>query len=48
MDWEGSELSEDEEGQLEVIRALPLKDRDVTELLSVSSLREFGLWDLIP
>ncbi|PQQ05383.1 hypothetical protein Pyn_00889 [Prunus yedoensis var. nudiflora] len=48
VDWEGGDLSEDEEGQLEVIRALLLKDRDVTELLLVSSLRESGLRDLIP
>ncbi|PQQ16699.1 hypothetical protein Pyn_35197 [Prunus yedoensis var. nudiflora] len=48
VDWEGGELSEDEEGQLEVIHALPPKDRDATKLLSASFLRESGLLDLIP
>lgn len=48
VDWEGGELSEDEEGQVEVIRALPPKDRDAPELLSVGSLRESGMLDPIP
>ncbi|PQQ03174.1 hypothetical protein Pyn_39278 [Prunus yedoensis var. nudiflora] len=48
VDWEGSELSEDEEGQLEVIRALPPKDHNATKLLLASFLRESGLLDLIP
>lgn len=48
VDWEVGELSEDEEGQLEVVWALPPKERDTTELLSETSLKESGLWDPIP
>ncbi|CAL9002350.1 unnamed protein product [Prunus brigantina] len=47
MDWESGELSEDEEGQLEVIRALEASARDATELLSHSSLSASGLLDPI-
>ncbi|CAL9022417.1 unnamed protein product, partial [Prunus brigantina] len=39
------ELTEDEEGQLEVIRALEASARDATELLSHSSLSASGLLD---
>ncbi|CAL9025158.1 unnamed protein product [Prunus brigantina] len=41
----GGELTEDEEGQLEVIRALEASARDATELLSHSSLSASGLLD---
>ncbi|CAL9006366.1 unnamed protein product [Prunus brigantina] len=47
VDWESGELSEDEEGQLEVIRALEASARDATELLSHSSLSASGLLDPI-
>ncbi|CAL8168123.1 unnamed protein product [Prunus armeniaca] len=43
VDWESGELSEGEEGQLEVIHALAPSARDAAELLSISSLRRFGL-----
>lgn len=48
MDWESRELSEDEDGQLEVIHTFPPSARNVTELLSTSSWRRSGLLDLIP
>ncbi|VVA41641.1 Hypothetical predicted protein [Prunus dulcis] len=48
VDWESEELSEDEEGQLEVIRALPPSALDAAEVLSSSSLRKSGLLDPIP
>lgn len=47
VDWESEELSEDEEGQLEVIRALPPSACDTAEVLSSSSLRESGFLDPI-
>ncbi|CAL9030255.1 unnamed protein product, partial [Prunus brigantina] len=48
VDWENGQLTEDEEGQLEVIRALPPSACDAADLLSTSSLRRSGLLDLIP
>ncbi|CAL9025778.1 unnamed protein product, partial [Prunus brigantina] len=47
VDWESGELSEDEEGQLEVIRSLEASARDAAELLSHSSLSASGLLDPI-
>ncbi|CAL8991184.1 unnamed protein product [Prunus brigantina] len=48
VDWESGELSEDEEGQLEVIRSLEASARDAADLLSQSSLSASGLLDPIP
>ncbi|CAL9003696.1 unnamed protein product, partial [Prunus brigantina] len=45
MPKDNGELTEDEEGQLEVIRALEASARDATELLSHSSLSASGLLD---
>ncbi|CAB4309127.1 unnamed protein product [Prunus armeniaca] len=45
---ESGELSEDEEGQLEVIHALPPSARNAVKLLSINSFRKSGLLDPIP